>query len=64
MLGRNERHTKLESLNHITNVEMAPLYVLGTLVILRIIGEVARSLIVRCKLGWAGDSIIVMMNRK
>ena len=30
LLGRNERHTKLESLNHIPDVEMAPLYVLST----------------------------------
>ena len=55
LLGRNERHTKLESLNHIANVEMAPLNALGTLVILRVVGEVARGLIVRGELGWAGD---------
>ena len=58
-LGWNERHTKLESLDHITNKEVAPLNVFGTLVIFRVVREVARGLVVRGEFGWAGDGIAI-----
>ena len=58
-LGWNERDTKLESLDHIADKEVAPLDVLGTLVILRVVREVARGLVVRGEFGWAGDGIAI-----
>ena len=48
LLGRNERHTKLESLDHIANKEVAPLNVFGTLVIFRVVREVACGLNLDC----------------